>query len=29
MIGGTLPLLKACHRVGKGNTIIMESCRVL
>ena len=26
MIGGTLPLLKACHRVGKGNTIIMESC---
>ena len=26
MIGGTLPLLHACHRVGKGNTIIMESC---
>ena len=26
MIGGTLPLLKASHRVGKGNTIIMESC---
>ena len=26
MIGGTLPLLKAGHRVGKGNTIIMESC---
>ena len=26
MIGGTLPLLKAAHRVGKGDTIIMESC---
>jgi len=27
MIGGTLPLLKAGHRVGRGNTIIiMESC---
>ena len=26
MIGGTLPLLHACHRVGKGSTIIMESC---
>ena len=26
MIGGTLPLLKAGHRVGNGNTIIMESC---
>ena len=26
MIGGTLPLLNAGHRVGKGNTIIMEAC---
>ncbi len=26
MLGGYLPLLKAGHRVGKGETIIMESC---
>ncbi len=26
MIGGTLPLLQAGHRVGRGDTIIMESC---
>ncbi len=26
MIGGTLPLLGAGHRVGRGNTIILESC---
>ena len=26
MIGGTLPLLKAGHRVGEGDTIILESC---
>ncbi|MCD8255152.1 MAG: UDP-N-acetylmuramate--L-alanine ligase [Oscillospiraceae bacterium] len=26
MIGGTLPLLHAGHRVGKGDTIILESC---
>ncbi len=26
MIGGTLPLLKAGHRVGNGDTIILESC---
>ena len=26
MIGGTLPLLGASHRVGKGDTIILESC---
>ena len=26
MIGGTLPLLGAGHRVGRGNTIIAESC---
>lgn len=26
MIGGHLPLLKAGHRVGEGNTIILESC---
>lgn len=26
MIGGYLPLLKAGHRVGKGNTIVLESC---
>jgi UDP-N-acetylmuramate--alanine ligase len=26
MIGGTLPLLSASHRVGSGDTIIMESC---
>ena len=26
MIGGTLPLLKASHRIGAGDTIIMESC---
>ena len=26
MIGGTLPMLGAGHRVGKGDTIIAESC---
>lgn len=26
MLGGTLPLLKAGHRIGRGNTIIMEAC---
>ena len=26
MIGGTLPLIHAGHRVGKGDTIILESC---
>lgn len=26
MIGGTLPLLKAGHRVGHGDTIILEAC---
>lgn len=26
MIGGTLPLLKAGHRIGEGDTIVMESC---
>ena len=26
MIGGTLPLLGAGHRVGRGDTIILESC---
>ncbi len=26
MIGGTLPLLGAGHRVGRGDTIIVESC---
>ena len=26
MIGGTLPLLRAAHRVGRGDTIVMESC---
>lgn len=26
MIGGTLPLLGVGHRVGKGDTIILESC---
>ncbi len=26
MIGGTLPLLHSGHRVGRGNTIIMEAC---
>ena len=26
MIGGTLPLLKAGHRIGAGDTIIMEAC---
>lgn len=26
MIGGYLPLLRAGHRVGKGDTIILESC---
>lgn len=26
MIGGYLPLLKAGHRVGKGDTILLESC---
>lgn len=26
MIGGTLPLLKSGHRVGKGETIVLESC---
>lgn len=26
MIGGTLPLLSSSHRVGEGDTIILESC---
>ena len=26
MIGGFLPLINACHRVGKGDTIILEAC---
>ena len=26
MIGGTLPLLHAGHRVGQGDTIVLESC---
>ena len=26
MIGGYLPLLRAGHRVGQGNTIVLESC---
>lgn len=26
MIGGTLPLIKSGHRVGDGDTIILESC---
>ncbi len=26
MIGGTLPLLQAGHRVGQGDTIVMEAC---
>ena len=26
MIGGTLPLIHASHRIGNGNTIVMESC---
>ena len=26
MIGGTLPLLNAGHRIGHGNTILMEAC---
>ena len=26
MIGGTLPMLQAGHRVGKGDTIVLESC---
>lgn len=26
MIGGELPLLKAGHRVGQGDTIVLESC---
>ena len=26
MIGGYLPLLRAGHRVGNGNTIVLESC---
>ena len=26
MIGGTLPLIRAGHRIGSGNTIILESC---
>lgn len=26
MIGGTLPMLKAGHRVGHGETIVLESC---
>lgn len=26
MIGGYLPLIQSCHRVGKGNTIILEAC---
>ncbi|HCI21039.1 MAG TPA: UDP-N-acetylmuramate--L-alanine ligase, partial [Clostridiales bacterium] len=25
-IGGTLPLLHAGHRVGAGDTIVMEAC---
>jgi len=26
MIGGTLPLLQAGHRIGQGDTIVLESC---
>ena len=26
MIGGTLPILKAGHRIGGGDTIVLESC---
>lgn len=26
MIGGYLPLIQSCHRVGKGDTIILEAC---
>ncbi len=26
MIGGTLPILQAGHRIGKGDTIVLESC---
>ena len=26
MIGAYLPLIQSCHRVGQGDTIIMESC---
>ena len=26
MIGGTLPLLMASHRVGRGDTIVLEAC---
>ena len=26
MIGGTLPMIKASHRIGDGDTIILESC---
>ncbi|MBQ3256879.1 MAG: UDP-N-acetylmuramate--L-alanine ligase [Oscillospiraceae bacterium] len=26
MIGGTLPILKAGHRIGHGDTIVLESC---
>lgn len=26
MIGGTLPLIRAGHRIGSGDTIILESC---
>ena len=26
MIGGTLPLLNSGYRIGRGNTIVMESC---
>ena len=29
MIGGTLPLLHSGHRVGKGNTIVMEACEYM
>lgn len=29
MIGGTLPLLHSNHRVGKGNTIVMEACEYM
>ena len=26
MIGGYLPLIQSCHRVGQGDTIILEAC---
>ena len=26
VIGGHLPLINACHRIGQGDTIVMESC---